>query len=841
LRVIGPRFEHVREPLGIGTATPRLSWRVETDEADWVQSAYEVEVDGITTRVETDESVLVPWPGEPLASRERRTVRVRVTDARGGTSDWSGPSAVEAGLLHASDWSARLVTPDWDEDTSVAQPCPVLRREFEIGESFERARLYVTAHGLYEAEINGQRVGDHVLAPGWTSYNKRLRYQTFDVTPLLRRGSNVVTVTLADGWYRGKLGWNAQRNNYGDRLALLAQLELDGAPALVTDSQWSAARGPTRSADIYDGETHDARVEPADWTGVRELDFDYGTLFAPLGPPIRCTQTVSPVAISKAPSGRTIVDFGQNLVGRVRITVEGEAGTTITLRHAEVLHEGELCMKLLRAAAATDTYTLRGGGPETWEPRFTFHGFRYADVDGWPGALAAEDLTAVVCHSDMERTGWFECSDDRINKLHENIVWSMRGNFLDVPTDCPQRDERLGWTGDLNVFAPTACFLYDCAGVLQSWLRDLAADQAPDGTVPFVIPNVLPGDPIPTTVWGDVAVVAPSVLHWRFGDLQILRDQYPSMKAWIDKCWALAGDDHLWLRGFQFGDWLDPIAPEDNPAAARTDAHLIASASLCHSLRLLSDAAATLGNRADEGRYWFRAGEVQQAFEGEYVAPSGRVVSDSQTAYALVLLYDLIVDANQCRVAKNRLAQLVERGRHRIGTGFVGTPLVLDALCVADRLDTAYQLLTQTDCPSWLYPVLRGATTIWERWDGLKPDGSLNGIRMNSFNHYALGAVGDWLHRTVAGLAPAAPGYKKLLIKPRPGGGLTYAKASHLTPYGIAESGWRADGDEIEVTAIVPPNTTAVIDLPGREPEAVGSGTHSRRCPFKMGGEEEGQ
>ena len=439
------------------------------------------------------------------------------------------------------------MTPDWDEDTSRPQPCPMLRREFDVRPDVARARLYVTALGVYEAQINGAIVGDHVLAPGWTSYHHRLRYQTFDVKELLREGVNAIGAILGDGWYRGRLGFHGGRRNiYGDRLALLVQLEIDymdgTTERIVTDESWHAAMGPILASDIYDGEIYDARLERQgwstpgyddhNWAGVRPLDWDLSTLVAPTGPPVRRTGLVAPVAITTSPSGRTILDFGQNLVGWLRLTTEGAAGQTVTLRHAEVLEDGELCTRPLRFAKATDRYTLRGDGKETWEPRFTFHGFRYAEVDGWPGALQVDDIRAVVCHSDMERTGWFECSDPLVNRLHENVVWSMRGNFLDIPTDCPQRDERLGWTGDIQVFSPTACFLYDTAGFLSSWLADLAAEQVDSGgNVPFIVPNVMSMPPSPAAAWGDAAVIVPWVLYERYGDANILADQYESMCA----------------------------------------------------------------------------------------------------------------------------------------------------------------------------------------------------------------------------------------------------------------------------------------------------------------------
>ena len=853
--------EHRRDALGIGTAEPRLSWIVETPALGWRQSAYEIEIQGAdggprggTGRVTSDQSVLVHWPFAPLASRERVAVRVRVWGVDGEASAWSALSPVEAGLLQAGDWDAGFVTPAWDEDTTRDQPSPLLRRAFDVrpGVAVTRARLYVTALGVYEAQINGAVVGDHVLDPGWTSYAHRLRYQTYDVTVLLREGRNAMGAILGDGWYRGRLGFGGGRRNiYGDRLALLAQLEItyaDGTTArIVTDESWRASTGPIVASSLYDGETYDARLErpgwsepgydDRDWAPVRPLDGDIGALVAPPGPPVRRTEELTPVGIITTPLGRTIVDFGQNLVGWVRLTVRGEAGQTITLRHAEVLDGGELGTRPLRHARATDHYTLRGGGAaESWEPRFTFHGFRYVEVEGWPGELRADDLVAVVCHSDMERTGWFECSDPQINRLHENVVWSMRGNTLDIPTDCPQRDERLGWTGDIQVFAPTAAFLYDVAGFLSSWLADLAAEQRDAaGVVPFIVPNVIGEGPIPAAAWGDAAVIVPWVLYQRYGDRGILATQFDSMRAWVDTVAPRAGESLLWDTGFQFGDWLDPAAPPDNAAAARTDPGLVATAYLARSAELTSRAARVLGRSDDEARYLDLAARVRHAFAREYVTPSGRMASDALTAYALALEFDLLPEAEQRRRAGERLAVLTRDGGYRIGTGFVGTPLILDALWDVGAYDAAYRLLTQRACPSWLYPVTMGATTIWERWDSMLPDGSVNPGEMTSFNHYALGAVADWLHRVVGGLAPAEPGYRRLTVRPQPGGGLTSARARHRTPYGLVSCAWRIATGTMTVDVVIPPNTTARVTLPGRDGESieVGAGAYHWSYPYQ--------
>ncbi|GAA4673435.1 alpha-L-rhamnosidase [Phytohabitans rumicis] len=848
-----PSVEHHRVPIGIGERRPRLSWRVDAPPG-WHQTGYEIDVvrDGRSTVVAVDspDQVLVPWPGEPLRSRERVTVRVRVRGADGAYSGWSPPTAIEAGLLEPGDWRAVPVGADWPEEAESDERRPALvRRAFEVGGEVVAARLYATAHGLYEIEINGRRVGDDAMSPGWTAYPQRLRYYTYDVTGHLRAGANAIGSWLGDGWYRGRLGWRGGfRNLFGADLSLLAQLEItyaDGRRQVVaTDPRWRAAPGPIVRSGNYDGEVYDARDEltgwsapgydDEGWTPVRVGQRDPATLVAPMGPPVRATDEIRPVAVLRTPGGRRVLDFGQNLVGRPRIRVRGARGDTVTLRTAEVMQDGEVYRRPLRDAESTDVYVLAGAGVEEWEPRFTFHGFRYVDVDGWPGdldaAVAAGDVVARVYHTDMTRTGWFECSEPLLNRLHDNVVWSMRGNFLDIPTDCPQRDERVGWTGDIQVFGPTAAYLYDCAGMLASWLVDVAAEQLPDGTVPWYVP-VIPAHHMWTPIrpgagWGDVAVLLPWTLYERYGDVAMLARQYPSAKAWVDLVDRLAGPDHLWDEGFQLGDWLDPSAPADDPAAAATDRYLVATAHFAWSARRLADMAGVLGEAADAERYARLAGAVRRAFQRRYVVGPGRLTSDTQTAYALAVAFDL-VPAGEIGACGARLAELVAAGGNRIGTGFLGTPLVADALTRTGHLDTAYDLVLQRDCPSWLYPVTQGATTIWERWDSMLTDGTVNPGQMTSFNHYAFGAVADWLHRTVAGVAPAAPGYREILFRPRPGGGLTHASAAHDTPYGRAAIAWvlAADGT-LTVDVTVPSGTTAVLDLAGQEPRTLGPGTH---------------
>ncbi|MEU8818790.1 family 78 glycoside hydrolase catalytic domain [Actinoplanes sp. NPDC048796] len=827
------RFDHHLSPVtGIGSATPRLSWQVPAAPDGYAQTRYEIEIerDGSaeTFAVVSGDQILVPWPGAPLAARDRAKVRVRAGDDA-SWSEWSAPSTVEAGLLSPGDWTARFVSPR--EIGAWGAPAPLLTGVVDIPDGVVRARLYVTAHGLYIANLNGHRVGDEQLAPGWTAYQHRLRYQTHDVTDLITTGTNRLEVLLGNGWFRGRLGFQGKHGVYGDRLALLAQLEVvttDGAVhVLATDGSWTARESSVTADDLYDGQSVDLRRPPGPETPVDVVEADLSLLVAPDGPPVRITQVVPAVAVSTSPAGRTLVDFGQNLVGWVRLKVRGGAGGEVVVRHAEVLQDGELGVRPLRTARATDSYIWEGSEEVVLEPNLTFHGFRYAEVTGVDG-LRAEDVEAVVVGSDLRRTGWFSSSHELLDRFHENVVWGMRGNFVDVPTDCPQRDERLGWTGDIQVFSPTATFLFDTAGFLGSWLADLAAEQQKDGSVPHVVPDVIRQPGPAAAAWGDAATVVPWVLYQRTGDVGLLERQLPSMRAWVDRISGLAGADLLWSGGFQFGDWLDPAAPPADPFRAKADPDVVATAHLAYSASLVAKAALAIGDGEVAREYGELAERVREAFAREYVTAGGRVLSDAPTVYALALQWALLPTPEQREHAAERLADLVRTAGFRISTGFVGTPLMTDALADAGEADLAYRLLLQTGCPSWLYPVTMGATTVWERWDSMLPDGSINPGEMTSFNHYALGAVADWLHRRVAGLAPAQPGYRRVEVRPLLSRHLTRASAKHLTPYGEASVSWeRADGS-VRLDVVIPVGARAVVTVPGAGHSIeVGHGKHS--------------
>ena len=753
------------------------------------------------------------------------------------------------------DWSAVLISPD--EDFAGA---PLLRKEFRFDEGHGpviRGTLIATAHGVFEAFLNGQRVDDDVLSPGWSSYEWRLRYREYDVTAMLAPAPAqgvVLGLALGNGWFRGRLGWTGGRAYYGSELGAFAQLSVefeDGhRQTEVSDESWTAGPSAVLANDLYDGQTIDARrhdhrwlqpgYENPAWSGVHRGALDLDTLTPYVGPPVRRVLEVAPVRVWTSPSGRTLVDFGQNLVGWVRAHVQGPAGSSVTLRHAEVLEHDEVGIRPLRTASATDTFVLSGGA-DVFEPTFTFHGFRYVEVDGWPGELSADALMAVVVSSDLVATGEFSCSDEQVNQLHRNAVWSTRGNFLDVPTDCPQRDERLGWTGDIAAFAPSAAYLFDVYDFLRDWLRDVAVEQrAADGIVAFVVPDVLkyvlrdaPDDTIlpaleSTAVWSDAAVWVPWALWQAYGDRGVLEDQFDSMAAHVRRVESLTSPTGLWDTGFQFGDWLDPTAPPEDPLLAKADPGVVATACLFRSATLVAETAALLGHH-DEAHFREVASQTRAAFVQHYVDAAGRIASDAVTVYALAVAFGLL-DAGPQELAGERLAELVREGGHHIQTGFAGTPFVTDALTVTGYLDDAYALLLQRECPSWLYPVTMGATTVWERWDSTLPDGTINPGEMTSFNHYALGAVVDWLHRTVAGLAPLEPGYARVLVAPQPGGGLTWARTGLQTRHGAVAVSWsHPEGGDLELEVTLPDGVSGIVRLPGEADREIGSGTHRLR------------
>jgi len=828
--------EYHDNPVGIDIQKPRLSWQMSSVEENILQTAYEIKVTDQTAKgkviwtsgkVTSSQSVNVTYEGPALKSMQRVYWQVRIWDNKNKATGWSIPAYWEMGILEPESWKASWITMESEKDTAQSKPAQFFRKDFTSGKKVKTARIYVTSLGLYQLFLNGQKVSTDLFTPGWTSYKNRIQYQTYDVTAMIQQ-KNSLGAIVGDGWYRGNIGWGNQNGYYGSKLALLAQLQLnytDGTSETIgSDASWKVTRGPIIFSDIYNGESYDARKEltgwanagfnDAQWGKVSVLDQSKKILVAPQGVVVKAIQEIKPLKLFTTPKGETVFDMGQNMVGWVKLRIQGKKGDQIILKFAEVLDkEGNFYTANLRSAKATDVYILKGEGEEIYEPYFTFHGFRFVMIEGLSAQPSLDLITGVVIHSDMTPTGSFACSDPMINQLQQNIQWGQKGNFLDVPTDCPQRDERLGWTGDAQVFSMTAAFNFDVAPFYTKWMRDLAADQLPNGIVPHVIPDVLKGGG-GSTAWADASIVVPWTTYLTYGDKRILEVQYSSMKAWVEYMTTRAGDDFLWTGDGHFGDWLAYATTNSDYPGATTEKDLIATAYYSYSSGLLSKIATIIGKNDDARKYSQLSENIKKAFNKEFVTPAGRLVSHTQTAYSLALSFDLL-PADLIPKAASYLAADVKKMGH-LTSGFVGTPLLCKSLSSQGYDDLVFMLLNRKKYPSWLYPITQGATTIWERWDGQKPDGTFQDVGMNSFNHYAYGAIGEWLYQYVAGINidPSAPGYKHIILAPHPGGGLTNASAEFTSLYGKVKSGWKLDGTDFVYEVTVPANTTATVTLP---------------------------
>lgn len=840
-----PLTENQKNPLGVDVS-PRFSWQLVSEKRNVMQTAYEIRVsDALPSlskanvwssgKVNSDQSLFVPYSGQSLQSGKKYFWQVRVWDHAGKASPWSEANFWQMGLLNDSDWKAKWIQPGYKEDT-INQASPYFRKTFSTSKKIASATAFITSLGLYEAFINGKRVGDAYLTPGWTSYNKRLQYQLYDVTSLLTSGTNVFGVALGSGWYRGFIGFSGQKNFYGKDLALLAQIEIaytDGTKeTITTDESWKSSTGSILTSEIYHGETIDARKEKTgwntptftdtDWHGVKIKTSDTPPLIATYNEPIRKKEIFKSIKTITTPKGEKVLDFGQNLVGWVQVKIKGNAGDKITLYHAEVLDkEGNFYTENLRPAKQKNEYILKGSGEEFFEPHFTFQGFRYIKIEGYKGEINPENFTAVALYSDMQPTGTFTSSNTLINQLQHNIQWGQRGNFLDVPTDCPQRDERLGWTGDAQAFARTATFNFDVHNFFAKWLKDVEADQI-DGSVPFVVPNVLGKGAAGSAGWADAATIIPWNMYLAYGDKRILEDQYNSMKAWVGFM-ERNSTNYLWNKGFHFGDWLFYRPFDDNDGrSAVTDKYLIAQCFFAHSTELVIKTANVLGKQDDVAKYSALMKNVKDAFMKEYMTANGRLVSSTQTAYVLALNFDMLPENLRAYAAEKLVENIRSYGNH-LTTGFLGTPYLCHVLTRFGYDDVAYTLLLQETYPSWLYPVKMGATTIWERWDGIKPDGTFQTPGMNSFNHYAYGAIGDWMYRVVTGIdtEESSPGYKSIVIKPHLDARITQASSEYKTGYGLVKSSWRTTDQTINFDIEVPANTKATIYVPATAAENI--------------------
>lgn len=828
------RAETLDNPLGIDARPPRLSWQMRSERPGAKQVAYQIIATGgegegwDSGQIESAQSVNIPYGGA-LHSRDRVEWRVRVWDETGARAE-SDPATFEMGLLNQTDWRARWVSGSLSGGVWTSVPCPYLRKAFAIQTAaVARARLYITALGVYEARLNGQRVSADHFNPGWTDYHQRNHYHTYDVTALLRPGANALGAILGDGWYCGHVDWRG-RQRYGDRPALLAQLEIiyaDGsAQTIISDETWAHNYGPLLASDLLMGEAYDARQEFLGWD---EPGFDdsrwSAALLNPPPParleayranPVRATEELHPLALTHIddwPVHRWVFDLGQNMVGRVRLKARGKAGQTFTLRHAEALiadpplsPNGTLYSVALRTAKATDHYTCQSEGEEIWEPRFTFHGFRYVEVTGCDPQPPLDTVTGVVLHSDLPFTGRFECSEPLLNRLQKNIQWSQRGNFLSLPTDCPQRDERLGWTGDILAFAPAAAFNMDVSAFLADWSRELALAQWADGAVPPVAPDVKVTPDEGGPAWADALIGVPWALYQTYGDKTLLAELYPACEkfmAWLE---ANSPGGLRAATGWQgFGDWL---------SFSETPKTLIGTAHYAHSADVMARMAEALGQSADAAKYRARFEQVRAVFNERFVLPNGLLLNNTQTGYALALAFNLL-PAEWRAAAVGHLAQAIRANGTKLTTGFVGTPHLLFALSDNGQLDLAYALLLQKEFPSWLYPVTQGATTIWERWDGWRHDRGFQNWMMNSFNHYANGAVGQWLYQVVGGIRPhpEQPGFQHFILAPQAGGGLTFARAEYDSAYGKIISHWKIEDGAFVWNFVIPANASATVIL----------------------------
>ena len=860
LKISRMLLDYQTDPVGLDHA-PRFGWELESDRRNVAQRAYRLQVaeDALfghvcfdSGRVESGESAHAAAPGLKLASARRYYARVRVSD---GTeeSGWSEPTSFVTALLTPEEWRAPFVSAENKESDKECSKGTYVRGSFALKKAVKSAYAFTTALGLYNFYLNGSKVGDDEMTPGWTSYRKNLLYQTYDVARYLKPGVNVAGAMLGAGWYKGVMGLTKARNNYGDRTAFAMQLVLhyeDGSSETVTTGpSWLGADSPVVFSEIYDGETYDASLEIPGWSSGENpagnwhpavaVPWDASVLRAQSGSRVKMIDRMPARRVFTTPKGETVLDFGQNMTGRIHVTAHGKPGNVVELRCFEVLDaQGNVYVANLRKAKTTMKYIFGDEGTVTWHPRFTYMGFRYAVVLSFPGTPKAEDFTAYTLHSAMEPAGNITCSNPLLNRLHHNYLWGLKGNFLDVPTDCPQRDERLGWTGDAQIFCRTACYLMNAYTFYGKWLADVAADQTPEGGVPHVIPNIEEGKtdgnwllrqgPHSASAWADVAVILPWTLYLMYGDKEILERQYASMKAWIDFM-KNHSDDYIWNYKLQFGDWVALDAEEGSYFGA-TPNDLTCTAYFAYSTGLFVKAAAVLGKKDAEAEYRSLYDHIVKKYQQTFFDGDGSLTAQTQTAHIVSLYFSLTPKAYLRRTVDGLKRLLAKENGHLV-TGFVGTPYFCHALSENGCVDEAYGLLLKEDFPSWLYQVKQGATTVWEHWDGLKPDGTMWSPDMNSFNHYAYGAIGEWMYRVMAGLETdeREPGFRHAVLYPRIGGNLSFVDAFHRSVYGTVGVKWETSGNEVTLTVRIPANTTACVRLDGAERVLENDGLDFRR------------
>jgi len=822
-------IEYRDNPIGLDVKKPRFSWKLISNEKDVLQTAYRIivtkegEIVWNSGKCDSSSSVLIEYAGQELEKCSIYKVQVEVWDNKGNQASKTG--TFETGLLKGKNFVADWITHSFSEEETA---CPVFFKEFELKKEVAKARVYASALGVYEIKINGEKVGDTFFAPGWTNYKKRIQYQTYQVDEMLKE-KNKIEITVGNGWYKGILGFTCTPNHYGDRVAAIAEIHItytDGTTEIIkTDKNWSVTTGSIRKSEIYMGETIDTTFLATEPRKVVQLPYDKELLTGQESEPVRITKRLPAKELITTPKGEKVIDFGQNIAGFVELKVKGEKGQKITIRHAETLDkDGNFYPDTLRQAISIDEF-ICNGQEQTFMPHFTFHGFRYIAIEGLEN-IELENFTACVLHTDMKQTGTFKTSNPLVNQLQSNIEWSQRGNFLDIPTDCPQRDERLGWTGDAQVFSGTATYNFNCALFFTKWLRDLATEQTEEFGVPHVVPNIL-GNQEGAAAWGDAAVIIPWVVYQTYGDIRILEEQYESMKGWVDYITSRCGSNGLWQTGFQYGDWLaldKEEGSEDRTGA--TDKYLVANAYYAYSTKILVETAKIIQKIDDAQKYENLYKKIKRAFNEEYITKTGRMVSETQTACILALHFDLAEEQYRERIMETLKRNIAEHKNH-LTTGFVGTPYLCHVLSENGAHDLAGTIFMKEDYPSWLYAVKKGATTIWERWNSILPSGDFDESGMNSLNHYAYGSIGEWMYRKLAGINQIEPGYKKILIKPMFIKGIHSVEATFDSMYGKIKSAWSCKDNKIIVNVEIPANTTAIIYLPEKtEPVEIGSGSY---------------
>lgn len=880
MRLSGLRTNALANPLGIDTAEPEFSWQrssTETGSDRW-QAAYELQVaaaplfdDGLVWQsgpVSSPRQHGVRYAGRELQSFKRYYWRVRTRDTGGGVSDWSAPAWFETGNLHQEPWSASWIGENADPDKDD-RGVLYLRTCFKLPTGVVHARAYVSALGWYRFFVNGRNISGSALVPRWTPLDHEVEYQAYDVGAALREGANVLAIAVGSGRFKGSIGLGAQKNTYGDRLAGFLQLHLELADGstrtVVTDARWTAGRGRILAADPQEGEQVDLRIQDEDWLSgeqaparfalARVLPAAGRRLIGESVERVEAVQRRRALSIVAQDGGRQLVDFGQNFAGVVRIRLRGPSGAVVQLDHSEVLRkDGTLDTTYLAVAGhkpvpQRDRIVLDGQS-QWFEPWFTIHGFRYLEVSGLAEPLSLDDVEGVVLSTNMQISGSFDCSDSRLNRLYQNVLWSLRSNFTDTPTDCPTR-ERAGWTGDTQIFAPTATLFANVQPFLRRYLHNLRIEQYPDGRVPHLIPSEtsrFSGGPnrafrliAASCGWSDASVLLPWTLFQYYGDESILEAQYDSMKRWVDYMelqartkrgrgrWFTRSigpmERYIFASGLHFGEWLRPgEGPREQLKACLIPSAVVATAYFCHSSRLLGKVAAHLGHDEDAARYAALAENVRIAWRKAFVRPDGRIGDDRQDDYVRALTFELL-PPQQRQAAFDRLVRLIEAAGDHLDTGFLSTPMLLPLLAEYGRPDLSYRLLMQTSNPSWLYQIEKGATTIWETWEGHDEDGNAKA----SHNHYALGAAASWLVQGICGITPASPGYRRVRIAPCVGGGLTRAAASVDTPFGKLTSTWEVEQDQVLLQVSLPLGTVGEIRLGDGGVEMAGPGTHAFR------------